>query len=74
MNEWSIPSHLVRIPISIGPVIGAREFHTYSAMCTWLLEYAVEFRFWWKDTGKYMPDAVYLDAESAVVFKLIFGA
>ncbi len=49
------------------------EFAEYAHMRRWLAETNTTHIFHWKNTGKYLPDSIWLDDDSAVVFKLKYN-
>lgn len=49
-------------------------FKQYADMRQWLEDTNTNYRFGWVNGGVYIPDYVWSDSDSAVVFKLKYGA
>jgi hypothetical protein len=54
-----------------------RRFNIYENIKDWFDNngyiYNLYYRFEWVDTGKYVPDYIWVDSELAVLIKLRFG-
>lgn len=59
-----------------GPdILSSKTYRLYREMNSWLRTSGVAYKFFWEDTGRYLPDALYLDAKSdtATCFVLKYG-
>jgi len=59
-----------------GPAaVSPKTYNIYKNMCQWLSESKITHRFFWDNTGQYLPNAIYLDAKSdtATYFMLKYG-
>lgn len=73
MSE-SVTLQLTCFKSAITRHVGNHEaYQRYAAMRAWLEVNQVKHRFYWEDTGCYYPDALILDAESAVAFRLTYS-
>jgi len=52
---------------------GKSAYKLYHDMRMWFLFREIPYRFDWNDTGKYIPDYLTLNKESAIAFKLVFN-
>jgi len=54
-------------------VVTAEDYRLYKEIINWLSDRNIPHTFEWMDTGKYIPDYIHLDNESAIVFRLVFN-